>query len=122
MPSTAELQSIASLEAMASGLPIVVADAMALPHLVDDGMNGYLFTPGDADDLAAKLTDVLTKSEDDYIAMRQASLKMIEPHDIERTLDTFEKLYRGEPVAPQAADASAARPGVAEARGGSSAG
>ncbi|MCU1528857.1 MAG: glucosyl transferase [Frondihabitans sp.] len=98
MPSTAELQSIASLEAMASGLPIVVADAMALPHLVDEGSNGYLFRPGDADDLAEKLTRALTQSDEDYIAMRQASLKMIEPHDINRTLDTFEKLYRGEHV------------------------
>jgi glycosyltransferase involved in cell wall biosynthesis len=104
MPSTAELQSIASLEAMASGLPIVAADAMALPHLVDQGVNGYLFRPGDADDLAAKLTAVLTQSDDDYITMRRASLRMIEPHDINRTLDTFEKLYRGEKVAPQAAD------------------
>lgn len=107
MPSTAELQSIASLEAMASGLPIVVADAMALPHLVEEGENGYLFTPGDSDDLAAKLTEVLEKSDDDYIAMRRASLKMIEPHDINRTLDTFEKLYRGEPVAAQVAEAPA---------------
>jgi glycosyltransferase involved in cell wall biosynthesis len=114
MPSIAELQSIASLEAMASGLPIVVADAMALPHLVEDGVNGHLFRPGDSDDLAAKLTDVLTRSDDDYIAMREASLRMIEPHDINRTLDTFEKLYRGEPVAPQAADAPV---DVSEARG-----
>ena len=104
MPSTAELQSIASLEAMASGLPIVVADAMALPHLVDEGENGYLFTPGDEDDLAAKLTAVLTTSPDDYIAMRKASLKMIEPHDINRTLTTFEKLYRGESVADKGTD------------------
>lgn len=107
MPSTAELQSIASLEAMASGLPIVVADAMALPHLVDHGSNGYLFTPGDADDLAAKLTDVLTKSDDDYIAMRRASLAMIEPHDINRTLDTFEKLYRGQAATSPVADTAA---------------
>lgn len=105
MPSVAELQSIATLEAMASGLPVVLANAMALPHLVDDGSNGYLFTPGDDDDLAEKLTRVLTAPDDEYIAMRQASLHMIEPHDIARTLDTFEKLYRGEPVAIPAADA-----------------
>src|SRR5690606_41759864 len=37
----AELQSIATLEAMASGLPVVAADAMALPHLVHVGRNGY---------------------------------------------------------------------------------
>jgi hypothetical protein len=34
MPGTAELQSLATLEAMASATPVVAADAMALPHLV----------------------------------------------------------------------------------------
>ncbi len=97
MPSTAELQSISSLEAMASGLPVVAADSMALPHLVDG--NGYLFTPGDEHDLAAKLIAVLTASEADYVAMRERSLAMIEAHDINRTLATFESLYRGERVA-----------------------
>lgn len=97
MPSTAELQSISSLEGMASGLPVVAADSMALPHLIDG--NGYLFTPGDADDLAAKLTTVLTAPESEYVAMRERSLAMIEAHDINRTLSTFESLYRGEPVA-----------------------
>lgn len=103
MPSIAELQSIASLEAMASGLPIVVADAMALPHLLDDGVNGYLFRPGDSRDLAAKLTRVFEASDDEYLAMRRASLAVIEGHDIQRTVSVFESLYRGEPVA-EAAD------------------
>ena len=58
--SIAELQSIATMEAMASGLPIVAANAVALPHLVHDGENGYLFEPGNADDLADKLPTVLT--------------------------------------------------------------
>ncbi|WIE73720.1 glycosyltransferase [Curtobacterium sp. MCJR17_020] len=97
MPSTAELQSISSLEAMASGLPVVAADSMALPHLIDG--NGYLFTPGDEHDLAAKLEAVLTASEAEYTAMRERSSAMIEAHDINRTLTTFEALYRGEPVA-----------------------
>ncbi|MBF4605542.1 glycosyltransferase [Curtobacterium sp. VKM Ac-2884] len=97
MPSTAELQSISSLEAMASGLPVVAADSMALPHLIDG--NGYLFAPGDEHDLAAKLEAVLTASDAEYTAMRERSSAMIEAHDINRTLTTFEALYRGEPVA-----------------------
>ncbi|MFT4235069.1 MAG: glycosyltransferase [Microbacterium sp.] len=94
--SVAELQSIAALEAMASGLPIVAADAVALPHLVTNGENGYLFTPGDADGLADKLRKVLTASDDDYLRLQQASLARVATHDIEHTLDTFEALYRGE--------------------------
>ncbi|MFT4307308.1 MAG: glycosyltransferase [Microbacterium sp.] len=96
--SIAELQSIATMEAMASGLPIVAADAVALPHLVHDGENGYLFEPGNADDLADKLELVLTASPDEYRRMQQASLDGVKIHDIEHTLDTFEKLYRGEPL------------------------
>ncbi len=96
--SIAELQSIATMEAMASGLPVVAADAVALPHLVHDGENGYLFRPGDADDLAAKLTTVLTARPEERRRMQQASLDGVLVHDINRTLDTFEALYRGEPL------------------------
>jgi glycosyltransferase involved in cell wall biosynthesis len=96
--SIAELQSIATMEAMASGLPVVAADAVALPHLVHDGENGYLFEPGNVDQLAARLTDVLTASPEERLRMQQASLDGVIVHDIERTLDTFEALYRGEPL------------------------
>ena len=96
--SIAELQSIATMEAMASALPIVAADAVALPHLVHDGENGYLFEPGNADALAARLTDVLTASPGEYARMQQASLDGVAIHDINRTLDTFEALYRDEPL------------------------
>ena len=98
MPSIAELQSIATMEAMASGLPVVAADAMALPHLVHDGENGYLFTPSDAGDLAAKLEKVLRMPEPELEAFKRESLRIVSAHDIQRTLTTFEHLYRGEPV------------------------
>lgn len=96
--SIAELQSIATMEAMASALPIVAADAVALPHLVHDGENGHLFEPGNVDDLAAKLTAVLTASPGEYERMQHASLDGVAIHDINRTLDTFEALYRDEPL------------------------
>jgi len=96
--SIAELQSIATMEAMASGLPVVGADAVALPHLIHDGENGRLFRPGDVDDLAAKLTAVLTQTPEERLRMQQASLEGVKVHDLDRTLDTFEALYRGEPL------------------------
>ena len=99
--SIAELQSIATMEAMASGLPIVAANAMALPHLVDEGKNGYLFSPGDDAELAEKVQTILDLPHDEYADMQQASLDGIQVHDIERTLDTFQSLYRGEAVTPK---------------------
>lgn len=98
MPSIAELQSIATLEAMASGLPVVAADAVALPHLVHHGENGFLFEPGNVDQFAQQLTDVLTMPHEDLLKLKKASLEIVAAHDIETTLDIFEALYRGEPV------------------------
>ncbi|TLM85283.1 glycosyltransferase [Pseudarthrobacter sp. NamE5] len=95
MPGTAELQSLVTLEAMSASTPVVLADAMALPHLVRDGGNGYLFTPNDSDDLAKKITQILELPADQRAAMGQLSRQMVEPHSIQGTLQTFEDLYRG---------------------------
>ena len=96
--SIAELQSIATMEAMASGLPIVAADAVALPHLVHDGENGYLFEPGNVDDLAAKLTTVLTQTPEERAAHAAGLARGRQGARHARTLDTFEALYRDEPL------------------------
>lgn len=104
MPSIAELQSIASMEAMASGLPIVAADAMALPHLCHDGKNGYLFEPGNVEELAERLTRVLTMSEAERSELAKTSLEIVQVHSIERTLELFERLYRGEDIESVARD------------------
>ena len=96
--SIAELQSIATMEAMASALPVVAADAVALPHLVHDGENGYLFEPDNDQQLAARIADVLTAPHEEWQRMQRASLDGAAVHDITRTLDTFEALYRDEPL------------------------
>ena len=98
MPSRAELQSIATMEALASGLPVVAANAMALPHLVHPGVNGYLFEPGDIDAFAGYLEQILTASPEELTRLKKGALRTVEPHDIQKTLDTFEALYRGEQV------------------------
>lgn len=95
MPGTAELQSLVTLEAMSASTPVVLADAMALPHLVRDGENGYLFTPNDSSDLAAKIESVLSLPADEQAAMGKASRSMVESHSLGRTLQTFEDIYRG---------------------------
>jgi glycosyltransferase involved in cell wall biosynthesis len=95
MPGTAELQSLVTLEAMSASTPVLLANAMALPHLVRDGENGYLFTPNDSDDLAAKLTRLFSLPDHERDAMGKTSREMVESHGIARTLQTFEDIYRG---------------------------
>jgi len=96
MPSIAELQSIATMEAMASGRPVVAADAMALPHLVHDGDNGYLFPPDDVQAFADRLLKVLTASQSELDRLSENSLHLIQSHDIDTTIKIFEGLYRGD--------------------------
>jgi 1,2-diacylglycerol 3-alpha-glucosyltransferase len=95
MPGTAELQSLVTLEAMSASTPVLLADAMALPHLVRDGENGYLFTPNDSADLAEKITRIFRLPVEERKAMGKASRCMVEPHSIQGTLQTFEDLYYG---------------------------
>ncbi|GGJ15271.1 glycosyltransferase [Paenarthrobacter histidinolovorans] len=95
MPGTAELQSLVTLEAMSASTPVLLADAMALPHLVRDGENGYLFTPNNSSELAAKITKLVGLPKDELEAMGKMSREMVEPHSINGTLQTFEDLYRG---------------------------
>ena len=106
MPSTAELQSIATLEALASRKPVVLADAVALPHLVRDGVNGFLFPPRDVEALADRFTRICTAADAELDAMSTASLDVVAKHDIEHTLDTFESIY--DDVIAAAIDSSAA--------------
>jgi 1,2-diacylglycerol 3-alpha-glucosyltransferase len=92
MPSDAELQSIATLEAMATGRPILAANARALPELVDDGVNGYLFEHGSPEEAARCLGELLRRRED-WPAMGAASREIALPHDLANTIRRYEDLY-----------------------------
>ncbi|WP_299165407.1 glycosyltransferase [uncultured Arthrobacter sp.] len=94
-PGTAELQSLVTLEAMSASTPVLLANAMALPHLVEDGSNGYLFTPHDSAELGRRLTEIISMPEAERQRMGKMSRSMVEKHSIETTLATFEDLYYG---------------------------
>ncbi|WP_300345753.1 glycosyltransferase [Nesterenkonia sp.] len=94
-PGTAELQSLVSLEAMSAGKPVVLADALALPHLVDVGKNGYLFEPNNPEDLAQKLNMVFSATAAEREAMGEASREKANQHAIGRTMAAYERLYYG---------------------------
>ncbi|WP_190818898.1 glycosyltransferase [Saccharopolyspora pogona] len=93
MPSIAELQSLATMEAMSAGTPVVLANAMALPHLVQPGQNGWLYPPRDVHALASAIDDVIS----DRVTidrMGAASERLVSRHDIDEILGRFEAIYR----------------------------
>jgi glycosyltransferase involved in cell wall biosynthesis len=91
--ATTEVQSLPVLQACATGLPIVAADAMALPELVHDGINGNLIAPGDTQAFGRAFASILG----DPVRAREmgaASLAIAAPHDETRTFDAYERLYK----------------------------
>lgn len=92
MPSPAELQSIATLEAMASGQPVVAVDAGALRELCQHERNGYL-TEQDNDEMIAKGLVAILEDEALREEMSQESLAIARTHDLQTTLQRFEQIY-----------------------------
>ena len=93
MPSPEELQSIATLEAMACGKPIIAANARALPELVVTGKNGYLFQPNDPHD-AARVMKLILMEKENWARMGQASFESVQVHSLQNTVSQYEEQYK----------------------------
>ena len=92
-PSTHELQSLVILEALSCGLPIVGANYAAIPELVLDGNNGFLFQPFDEEDLADKINLVINQSKTKRKSMFLQSLAVAGEHSLERSTPQYIELY-----------------------------
>ena len=119
MPSPAELQSIATLEALASGTPVVAADAMALPHLVHNGAEGFLVPTYKAEEFARQIVKILNLPDNDYMAMSRHAVHRAAQHDARTIVRRYEDLYRGAGTRRSARtdDPRAAHRGRSEYRG-----
>lgn len=92
MPSPAELQSIATLEAMASGQPIVAIDAGALKELCQHQRNGYLCEKDNELEIADALLRIVRDPELRENFSKE-SLAIANTHDLQTTLARFEEIY-----------------------------
>jgi glycosyltransferase involved in cell wall biosynthesis len=63
LPTRGDCFSIASIEAMAMGLPVVVSAVGGIPEIVEEGRSGHLIAPNDARGLLAALEPLLADAE-----------------------------------------------------------
>ncbi|MCX6383144.1 MAG: glycosyltransferase [Actinobacteria bacterium] len=90
--SEVELQGLSIMEAMACGLPVIAASSMAIPELVKDGINGFLFEPVNVVDASKKIL-LLASDKKLREKMSLNSLRLIREHDLDATLAKFEEIY-----------------------------
>lgn len=92
--SPAELQSLVTLEAMASGLPVVVCDAAALPELCQSGRNGYLFLSGDPAGMSAAVVRILQNPSMAAKMGTESRRIVTQEHDLTHMPQEYEAVYR----------------------------
>ncbi len=64
LPSRSESFGIAALEALGCGTPVVASRVGGLPEIIIQGKNGFLFTPGNARELAHNINLAVTRTWD----------------------------------------------------------
>ncbi len=86
LPTQGDFSSIASLEAMATGLPVIVGAVGGIPELIEDGRTGFLIPPSDLNALGKRLDELIEDRELRLSVGRAARLACERHLNIERQL------------------------------------
>lgn len=85
-------------ESFAMGKPVVGSNIGGIPELIEDGVNGFLFEPGNAYDLAEKIRCLLSKPELIVKMGKNARKKVEEEYNEEihyqKLMEVYEKVIR----------------------------
>lgn len=82
------------LEAMIQGKPVVCSKIGGLPEIVDDGVNGLLFDPGNPEDLAAKIERLWNRQDQCSDMGRAGRAKALQEYSPERYYEALMHVYR----------------------------
>jgi len=93
-PSLYEPFGIVALEAMASGIPVVLSDTGGLREIVVDGVDGFKAFPGDSWSLGEKIINLLWDSEAAANLASQAYGKAKNIYDWQKIAQKTKSVYR----------------------------
>ncbi|HUY81452.1 MAG TPA: N-acetyl-alpha-D-glucosaminyl L-malate synthase BshA [Acidobacteriaceae bacterium] len=79
MPSELESFGLAALESMACRVPAIATAVGGVPELIEDGVNGRLFSVGDVEGMAQAAIDLLSDDKK-YTAMANAARQTAQTH------------------------------------------
>jgi glycosyltransferase involved in cell wall biosynthesis len=88
LPTWGDCYSIASIEAMAASLPVILSRTGGTEDIITDGKTGYLIDPGDASALAERLDHLIDRPD------MRVSLGCAAREDAERRFDARANIGR----------------------------
>lgn len=92
MPSLTEGLPVTGIQAMASGLALLLSNAGGNPEIISEGRNGFIHDPNDTDGFAADLRNFLS-DPDQLLEMRKNSLEMAADFDIRKTAAEYINVF-----------------------------
>ena len=92
-PSYNEGMPMAVLEAMAYGMGIVTSNVGGIPKLIENGISGYICTPGNVDEIAKKMTKLIADEKYFELCSSNARKIAIEKYSYESHVDKVLKVY-----------------------------
>jgi glycosyltransferase involved in cell wall biosynthesis len=108
LPSLAEGIPIVLMEAMAMQIPCVAPCITGIPELIEQGIEGLLFTVSDVEDLAAKMRELLQSADLRVMIGKNGRSRVLRDYDLARNTARFAKVLEeqlkdelGEKVAGQ---------------------
>lgn len=93
LPSSIEGFPLSILEAMAMEVVPIASDVGAVSEIIDNGSNGYVVTPGSADEIVDAI-DIIVKEGDSDIRKKAARDKAVENYSTEKLGRRYKELYR----------------------------
>ena len=96
LPSLMEGLPVVLMEAMAMGRPVLASRVAGIPELVVETRSGFLFTPSDWDDLARRLSALLSCRADWEDMGRIGRAKIEEEFKVELSASRMARLFSGE--------------------------
>jgi colanic acid/amylovoran biosynthesis glycosyltransferase len=89
LPSLAEGIPMVLMEAMAMQIACVAPRITGIPELIQDGVDGMLYTVADVEDLANKMRSLLESAELRRKIGEQARLRVLREYDMTRNTERF---------------------------------
>ena len=88
-----EANSIVLLEAMSAGIPIVTTSVGESRHVIDDGTDGRVVPPNDANSLADAMASLIDNCAQRRAMGQSAALRFEENYTVDKMVQNYESIY-----------------------------